>query len=263
MAALALVLAIPFLLWGVQTALLCAARRPVQTRLHAADLPGRFKTLNRVAANVVLASVLLAYPVLRGVAPWDYYAAFFPLADAAHAVFGLGSATLYLTLLYLAWLLSGNVRFERRHRAARLAQRLAAVPFTAVCGALLEELLFRALLLHGLLADFPAAVALPLGALLFAAAHYIRSVKRYWTFGGHLALGALLCIAFWCTGSLWLCTALHAGGILVLMGTRPFVRYIGPPWLVGASIFPYAGAAGIAGLVLLTLNVLWHFGRNV
>jgi membrane protease YdiL (CAAX protease family) len=88
----------------------------------------------------------------------------------------------------------------------------------------------------------------------------VRSVKRYWTFPGHLALGVLLCTAFLCTGNIWLSFGLHAGGVLVLMAVRPFVRYLGPPWLVGASIFPYAGVVGATALILLTLNVFLAFG---
>ena len=99
-----------------------------------------------------------------------------------------------------------------------------------------------------------------IGTVIFAAAHYVRSVKRYWTFPGHVALGALLCAAFYWTGNVWLSFGVHAGGVLVLMAVRPVVRYTGPAWLVGASIFPYAGAVGIAALVLLTVNMWLVYG---
>jgi membrane protease YdiL (CAAX protease family) len=174
---------------------------------------------------------------------------------------GAAAAILYLALLYLAWMLTDNVRFEIRHDARRLAKRLAGVPFTALLIALVEELLFRAVLLANLLEALEPRWALPIGALVFAAAHYVRRVKRYWTFPGHLALGTLLCLAFFWTGALWLPLGLHAGGVLVLMAVRPFARYTGPAWLVGASIFPYAGAVGIVALALLTINVwLTHGG---
>jgi hypothetical protein len=65
----------------------------------------------------------------------------------------------------------------------------------------------------------------------------------------------LLCVSFACTGALWLPLGLHGGGILIIMGLRPLVRYVGPPWLVGASIFPYAGAVGVIGLTILTFNM--------
>lgn len=212
----------------------------------------------RAVSYAALAAVLVGYPLLRGLSPLTYYAQFFPLGPRpTEMLHGSAAAALYLTLLYLAWLLTDNVRFAVRHDTRRLVRRLAAVPLTAVLVALVEELLFRAVLLAGLLESIAPSLALPLGAAAFAAAHYLRPVKRYWTLPGHVALGVLLCLAFYVTDALWLPLGLHAGGVLVLMGVRPLIRYTGPAWLVGASIFPYAGAVGIAALTLLTLN-LWH-----
>lgn len=246
-------------LWGIQSWRLRHAGLPLTWRLGggaAADYGP-----DRVLVNGVLLAVLAVYPLLRGSTPWAYYAKFLPRDTAfAHATWGLSLAVLYLTLLYVAWLITGNVTFELRHRPLRIVTKLAAVPLTAVLVATVEELLFRATLLAELLTQLPAGAAIGVGALVFAGAHYVRAVKRRWTFPGHVALGILLCTAFWCTGNLWLVMGLHAGGVLVLMGVRPFVRYRGPAWLVGASIFPYAGAVGVAALLLLTLNVVVLFG---
>ncbi|UCG33895.1 MAG: CPBP family intramembrane metalloprotease, partial [Phycisphaerales bacterium] len=175
-------------------------------------------------------------------------------------VHGLAAAGLYLVLLYLAWLLTDNVRFRVRHGAKRLTMRLAGVPLTALLVALVEELLFRGMLLANLLESIHPVAAVTMGAVVFAAAHYVRSVKRHWTVAGHITLGVLFCLAFVMTGALWLPVGLHAGGVVVLMGVRPFVRYVGPPWLVGASIFPYAGALGLVALVLLTVNMWLCYG---
>ena len=73
-------------------------------------------------------------------------------------------------------------------------------------------------------------------------------------------LGLLLAIAFLRTGTLWLPVGLHAGGILMIMGTRPFMRFRGPAWLTGASIFPFAGVVGIVGLGILTSFVAVYYG---
>lgn len=263
MLALALLLVVPIVMWLGQTALLWWAGRPLRLRIGAADLPRPLKRINRLITNLAFAVVLLAYPLLRHESPLSYYGGFFPLAQRPFELLhGAASAVLYLTLLYLAWTLSDNVRFELRHDAGRLVRRLLGAPLTATLGALVEELLFRAMLLAGLLESFPTPLAVCLGVLLFAGAHYIRSVKRYWTFPGHLALGTLLCLAFVYTDALWLPLGLHAGGILVLMAVRPFVRYTGPTWLVGASIFPYAGVVGLVALILLTINVWLNFGAS-
>jgi hypothetical protein len=47
----------------------------------------------------------------------------------------------------------------------------------------------------------------------------------------------------------------------MIMGIRPFVRYRGPAWLTGASIFPFAGVIGMAGLILLTAFVSTYYGE--
>ncbi len=256
MHALALLTLIPLTMWLSQTALLLRAGLPLRWRISAPDLPRRLKRINRAVTYLAFAGVLLGYPLLRGQSPLAYYGQFFPLGarpwELAH---GAAAAVLYLCLLYLAWTVTDNVRFRVRHDAGKLAQRLAGAPLTAVLAAFLEELLFRALLLNDLLESCDPLPAVIGGTLVFAGAHYIRGVKRYWTVVGHLALGLLFCIAFVCTRALWLSVGLHAGGILVLMGLRPVLRYTGPPWLVGASIFPYAGVAGLIALALLTVNI--------
>jgi membrane protease YdiL (CAAX protease family) len=252
---------IPVLAWVGQSLLLRRAGLPVRMRLSARDLPGIVKQWNRAVLYVGVAAVLLGYPVLRGTTPAAYYAQCFPVGPPVRQLlWGVAASTLYLVLLYLAWLITDNIRLEVRHGARRLAQRLAGVPLLAAGVAFVEELLFRGVLLRDLMDSMPAAGALVLASVIFALAHYVRAVKRYWTFPGHLALGGLLCVAYWRTGALWLPIGLHAGGILILAGIRPFIRYVGPAWLVGASIFPYAGLVGLVALGLLTAHVWIRFG---
>ncbi len=261
MGALVLLLFVPVVMWGTQSVLLWRVGKPLRWRISAGDLPRELKRINRIMTNLTFAVVLLGYPLLRGASPWVYYGRFLPLGQRpGEALVGAAAAVLYLGLLYLAWTLTDNTRFEVRHKRSKLVRRLAAVPLAAVMVAFVEELLFRAMLLAALLEDFAAPLALTIGVLVFAGAHYVRSVKRYWTFPGHVALGLLFCVAFYCTDALWLPMGLHAGGVVVLLGARPFVRYTGPPWLVGASIFPYGGAVGIAALLLLTVNLWLRYG---
>jgi len=263
MLALGLLILLPVVMWVCQTVLLWRAGLPPRLRIGAADLPRPLKRINRLVTNAAFAALLVAYPLLRGQSPLAYYGGFLPGGTRPlEALHGAAASILYLALLYLAWNLTDNVRFGVRHRRRRLVRRLAGVPLTAALVALVEELLFRAMLLAGLLDSFSPPVALPLGVVLFAGAHYVRGVKRYWTLPGHLALGTLFCLAFFLTNALWLSLGLHAGGVVILMGARPFVRYSGPTWLVGASIFPYAGLAGLAGLALLTINMWLCYGAT-
>jgi membrane protease YdiL (CAAX protease family) len=154
------------------------------------------------------------------------------------------------------------LQIDVHHSRRKWTRRLTMLAPTALFGAFVEELLFRGVVMADLLRT-PALN--PVGGVLmatavFAGAHYVRSVKRHWTLPGHVMLGLLLCIAFQRTGQLWLAAGLHAGGIMMIMAARPFVRYRGPAWLTGASIFPFAGVVGIAGLGILTVFVATHFG---
>jgi membrane protease YdiL (CAAX protease family) len=261
MLALGLLLLTPVVMWLGQSVALRAAGLPMRLWLGTADLPASVRRANRTITKIVFAGVLVLYPLLRGENPLAYYLRFFPLGRRPlEMLHGAAAAILYLALLYLAWMITDNVRFGVRHDWRRLAVRLAGVPFTALLIALVEELLFRGVLLADLLRTYSPYLAIPVGVVGFAAAHYVRRVKRYWTFPGHLALGTLLCLAFYWTHALWLPIGLHAGGVLVLMAVRPLIRYTGPAWLVGASIFPYAGGVGIAALLVLTSNMWLSYG---
>jgi membrane protease YdiL (CAAX protease family) len=258
-----LLLLVPVIMWTSQTVLLICAGLPVKMRIHAVDLPRNLKMCNRMVTYLAFMAVLVAYPLLLGKSPWEYYPQWFPLGQRPwELVNGAAAATLFLSLLYLAWLGSDNATFRVRHDRKRLVKRLVGVPFTAFLVALLEEMLFRAVLMADFLRTFNVVMAVILGAAIFAGAHYVRSVKRYWTIGGHITLGVLLCLAFYFTQALWLPIGLHAAGVVLLLGTRPFIRYNGPAWLIGASVFPYAGVVGVAALIMLTINVYMTYGAR-
>lgn len=251
----------PVAMLAIQTVLLRRHGLPFTWRISGRDLPRDVKRVNRIMTYVAFGGLIAVYPLLRGELPWSYYAPFLPAnAHTLHALHGAALSVAYLAFVYAIWTATRQVELECRDSTPTIARKLGAAPLTALLAAFVEELLFRAVLLADLLETFGPVTAIVLGAVIFAAAHYIRSVKRYWTFPGHVVLGLLFCVAFYQTGTLWLPVGLHAGGILVLMAVRPFVRYTGPPWLVGASIFPYAGVMGITALLLLIANVWWWYG---
>lgn len=258
LALLTLLAAVP-IMWIGQSIVRRAAGLPVQRRLSARGLPERWRKANRAVTQVALVAVVVAYPLLLGRTPIDYYGELLPRGAPAFAfAHGLAIAVLFLSLLFFAWNLSGAVEFSMRQSASRTLRRVLTSPVSAVLGAGAEELVFRGVLLRGLMESFPLPAAVAVGAICFALAHYVREVKRYWTLPGHLALGLCLCLAFVWTRALWLPMGVHAGGILAIMAARPFVRYRGPAWVTGASIFPFSGAVGVAALLLLTA-VLWSF----
>ncbi|HWL95673.1 MAG TPA: CPBP family intramembrane glutamic endopeptidase [Phycisphaerae bacterium] len=258
MTALALLAFVPLIMWLAQTALLKRHGLGVRWRLDSGDSPAVVREAGRIVTQVTLSAVAVAYPLLIGEGVAEYYARLLPLNDSM-ADFGQGAAlaTLFLSVFYLVWLVTDQVRVAPHLDRRRTMRKLAIVPFSAIFGALVEEIVFRGIVMADLLrsAALTDGSAVVLSAAIFAAAHYVRAVKRRWTILGHFMLGLMLCAAFLETGNLWLAAGLHAGGILVIMGARPVLKYRGPAWLTGASIFPYAGVVGIAGLATLTAIV--------
>ncbi|QDV91000.1 CAAX amino terminal protease self- immunity [Phycisphaerae bacterium RAS2] len=262
MTAVLMLLAIPIVLWSVQSVCLAAARQPLRWRIDSRGGAKHLRLAVRIATQVGLLAVIVLYPVVRGEAIIAYYGRLLPPAPAAeHFGYGVASAALFLSVLFVIWLATQRLVVEVHHARKKWIRRLVLLGPTAMFGAFVEEFLFRGVLMADLLrSNWSPGSAVAISALVFAIAHYVRAVKRHWTFPGHIALGVLLGVAFLETGSLWLAAGLHAGGILVIMGVRPFVRYAGPAWLTGASIFPFAGVVGIAALVTLTAIVHHAFG---
>ncbi|HPF40972.1 MAG TPA: CPBP family intramembrane metalloprotease [Phycisphaerae bacterium] len=262
MIALSLLIAIPCLMWLAQTVMLRRHGLPVRWRLSSRDAPRSVRTVGRVVTQLGLLAVVLLYPALIGESIWTHYAGLFPADGTARgAIDGALLAILILSGLLLIWLACDRIEIDVRHERRRWMRRLLLLIPSAAFGAFVEECVFRGVLQFDLLRTgaSPAQSILIAGGL-FAAAHYVRSVKRKWTIPGHLALGIVLSAAFVATHNLWLATGIHAGGIFVILGARPFIRYRGPAWLTGESIFPFAGVPGVMGLALLTVIVIWRYG---
>jgi len=251
-------------MWTVQTAQLGYYGLPIRWRIDAGDAPRPVRTVGRIVTQVSLLGIILCYPALRGEPTLGYYATLLPWSPVAlQGVQGAAMSILFLCALYSAWIAADCLRVSVHQSRRRWMRRLALLLPTACFGALVEELLFRGVVMRDLLDTpwMPQGLAVGLSVLVFAGAHYVRSVKRRWTIFGHLMLGLLLCMAYLETETLWLPLGLHAGGIAMIMGTRPFVRYRGPAWITGASIFPFAGVAGIVGLGFLTAFVASAYSR--
>lgn len=263
MNALALIMAIPLVMWAVQSVMLLRAGRPLRIRIDARKAPPGVRTAGRITTQVCLVLAILVYPQTVGREPLDYYGSLLPGTRSALLFpHGAAAAILFLCVLFLVWVVTGRVQIDVHQSRRKWMRRLILLVPTALFGAFVEELLFRGVVLADLLRTewIPTGAAVIIGALVFAGAHYVRMVKRHWTLPGHVMLGVLLCMAFLRTGTIWLAAGLHAGGILMIMGLRPFVRYRGPSWMTGASIFPFAGAVGVAGLGILTIFVAGYYG---
>lgn len=261
MLAIALLVIAAVVMWAGRRTVRWVAARASRSPTGSRGATKAAKRADRAIAYLTIVGVVVAYPLLMGEELLAYYGRLLPLdRGAMGSLYAFSVAVLFLAVIFLAWVATDNLRFRVRHKPRRLAGKLAVVPISAVLGALTEEVLFRGVVMADLLEWFEPIPAAAIGAVLFACAHYMRRVKRYWTFPGHVVLGVMLCATFVFTRTLWAPIGLHAGGILITLGTRPFVRYTGSPWLVGASIFPYAGPLGIVALLLLTGTMWMAYG---
>lgn len=261
MIALALLLMVPLLMWASQTLMLRRVGLPIRWRLSSKDAPRSVRNVGRIVTQVALVALILVYPLAIGQPVWNHFAGQYPPgAGPAQAAAGALMAIVILVGLMLVWLSCDRVEIEVRHARRRWLRRLLLLVPSAVFGAVIEECVFRGVLQFDLLNwGLAPGTAVVVAGFVFAAAHYVRSVKRKWTVFGHVALGITLSAAYAATNDLWLPTGIHAGGIFVILGTRPFIRYRGPAWLTGESIFPFAGIPGVIGLSLLTLVLLENF----
>lgn len=259
MTAMLLIMLAPVAMWIVQSTMLVRCGMPIRWRLDADGVPAIVRTSGRIATQVILLAIIIGYPLLKGQSPLEYYGSLLPWDMSSQFARGAAASTLFLCALFLAWIATDLLRVEVHHSRRKWMRRMLLLPATALFGAFVEELLFRGVVMADILDSHSLggqpAFAVAISTVVFTVAHYVRAVKRRWTVGGHLALGVLLSVAFLRTRSLWLPAGLHAGGILLIMGIRPFVRYRGPAWLMGASIFPFAGVAGVIGLAMMTAYV--------
>jgi membrane protease YdiL (CAAX protease family) len=262
MIALLLLLCVPVVMWIGQSVLLITNGLPVRWRLDARDAPRSVRTLGRIITQCSLLAVIVIYPLLRHQNPLAYYADLLPKRyAAADFLGGFAAAVFFLGVLFVACILSDCMVVELHESRRRLRKHLFLLLPIALSGAFVEEPLFRGVVMADLMHSWPSrpAVAVIGSTIIFAAAHYVRKVKRKWTVAGHIMLGLMLSVAFWRTGNLWLASGLHAGGNFMILGARPLITNEGPGWISGASIFPYAGAVGVIGLGLLSIFIATHY----
>lgn len=263
MIALSFLLAIPIVMWLAQSATLRYHQLPLRWQLSSKDAPRSVRIIGRIVTQSALLAVILVYPWLIGESISVHYGALFPQDGTfVHSIQGALLAALILVGLLIIWLAFERIDIEVRQSRRRWIRRLILLVPSAIFGAVVEECVFRGALQYDLARSGASpGLAIAITSIVFAAAHYVRSVKRRWTLFGHLALGILLSTSFATTQNLWLATGIHAGGIFVILGARPFIRYKGPAWLTGASIFPFAGIPGIVGLAILTTIVLTRYAN--
>lgn len=234
--------------------------------------PEREVPAGRRAAKILVPAVwvlvvLLAPPCL-GSDPVSYYRA---MAGAPPWP-ALGLSVLYVFVgfgsLHAVGHAAGTIVPWREHRPevlrGKLLRRIFVVPLPA---ALIEELVFRGLVLEQLTRALPATrggmlTALAVSSVVFSAVHFVapkppgESVARAAL--GLFVVGCAIGAGFLRAGhNLWMAVAIHAAGIACVEAPRLLTRF--EPhgaWLTGSREFPHSGLYGIATISFLAFCLL-------
>lgn len=255
------------LLLCAQTAVLAAFKEPFQWTFGASsEQPKSLKLALKLVLQATLIGSIFLFPYLVGTTPGRYYGPLFPPDGLRFFLYGEGIALALLSLIFGVEFAGGWIRFTRRWPLEKTLKKSTFSALSSLTVVGVEEPFFRGIILQYLLYAAPPAavaaaqvspwVAIPLSAVLFSAAHFIRKVKTYWPAVGLAVLGLWLGVAFYKTGNLWLSMGLHSGGILAIGVHRCFTKYDGHERLVGTQTFPIAGLISI-GIMLAGTAVTW------
>jgi len=245
-------------LMALQSGVLLLFRQPLQWTFGAnSQQPKSLKlALKGVLQGTLIGSIFL-FPYLQGSTPGEFYGPLFAREQAHLFLVGEGIALALLALIYGIETACGWLYWKPRwpvQKAVSKSTLSALSSFTVVA---VEEPLFRGVILGTMLASgVPWWIAIPVSAVVFSLAHFIRKVKTYWPAVGLAVLGIWLGVAFYKTRTLWLPMGLHSGGILSIGIHRCFLNYRGPERLVGTQTFPIAGLISI-GVMLAGSAITW------
>ena len=198
-------------LWLVVAALCVEALVDV---LVASALPGLAETeqaaLGRLLANAVLFSALMSFKRLgyRSLFHGRHGTLVATLALTVPPVLALVPALLVAeswVQMLLVWLVPMS-SWEQRAFEQMASLTPGTVVLVCVLAPVLEEMLFRGIILRSFLQRYPRGVAIVHSAGLFGLAHW-----NLYQFVGAMGLGLLAGWLYERTRSLWPCIALHAG----------------------------------------------------
>jgi membrane protease YdiL (CAAX protease family) len=249
--------AIVLLLLGLQSVVLIGFKQPLQWTFGAnSHQPKKLKLALKGVLQTTLVGSILLFPFLIGSKPAAYYGPRLPLAKAHYFLYGEAIAILLLGLIFGIELGGRWIYYQPRFPAKKALTKSTLSTLSSFTVVAVEEPFFRGIILQTLLSAAAPALAVPLSAVLFSAAHYIRKVRTYWPSLGLAVLGLWLGVAYYKTGSFWLPMGLHSGGILSIGIHRCYLNYRGPAWLVGTQTYPIAGLISILVMLLGTV-ITW------
>ncbi len=255
-------------LWGGQSLVLWWVRAPHAWPLRFdPQIPAARRAGKILVPSVWVLAVMFA-PRSLGSTLWDYYGPMLAPPAWRPLVFSVVYVVAGFGLLHAIGRETGYIQPFREHPPARLRGKLLRRIFVIpVPAALIEELVFRCLVLKQLLIAFPSTGYGTVGALLvsaavFSAVHFVAPKppgEPVWqAAAGLFFVGCAIGAGYIHAGqTLWLPLAIHAAGIACVEVPRLLTRF--DPrgrWLVGTRDFPHSGLFGVAAMSLLAACLL-------
>lgn len=254
------------LLWTVQSILLVSNGEKLA-------LPLRYQTDNpavtypmKVMVQVGWLIIIIGYPILIGSNPIDFYGRAFRLPPPTDSMLILSAACILgFFLIYIVYYAFGAIEVSMLFSKSKTLRRVVSCFVTPIPLAVMEEAVFRGVLLHALLnwlnGVWGPFAAIVLSSAVFSSVHFIRrrDSKRKPALQPAIGLffvGIVLGTAYVADNqSLWLPVSLHAAGILAVELPRSFVIYKASPRWIGYRSFPHSGPLGILHMILLSVLV--------
>lgn len=249
-------------LWAVQSLVLFASGEKLA-------LPLRYRTEKplvvypmKVMVQLGWLLIILGYPLLIGTDPMVFYGnAFRPPAPVGAMIIMAVACIAGFALIYLIYLSVGAIELAFIFSRRKTNRRLVACLLTPVPLAIMEEAVFRAVLLHALLGlssgRWGIIAAIVISSAIFSLVHFIRrrDSKRKPMLQPAIGLffvGVVLGTAYVAGGqTLWLPVTAHAAGILAVELPRSFVIYKADPKWIGFRSFPHSGPLGVIHMLAM------------
>lgn len=243
------------LLWAVQSLSLRLAGQPLALPLQYTTRDPLVRWTGRVMVQLTWIVILVGAPLALGIRPLDALQQAWPFPPPWRAM-ALAFALMLLPMPFLfgSYVKIGWLQFQPQHdpkrRRAKLMRRfLGPIPL-----AIMEEGVFRGILLEQMLRTVPqtpawTVIAIVVTAAVFSSVHFVRPgwpgkpvLQPAW---GLFVAGCLFGATYVLGGrGLWLPVVLHASAIFGVEVTKLYVTYRGPAWLIGYADWPYCGVVG-------------------
>ena len=256
------------MLWAGQSAVLWWIGEPLAWPLAFKTDHRAPRQAVRILVPVALALIVVLAPLFLGSTLRAYYGPMLAAQPWQPLVFPIAFVVAGFGLVQGVGRVTGYIQPHRMYPPARLRRELLARIFIIpIPAALIEELVFRCVLLEQLLVALPTTTAGILTALaassaVFSAVHFLAPKppgEPVWQAATGLFFVGCAVGAGYISGgrTLWLPWAIHAVGIACVEAPRVLTIFDRPGyWLVGTREFPHSGLVGISAMTLLTALLL-------